>query len=126
MYCYDKNPNKGQPNQVMPDYNYKLAQNVVPVDLSTDETYTYLDGTTLVESNSYEDVLVDNLVSETGLEVESLLTDIKFDGTYNVVVKLERTIETETELGIETETELVAVNEYVEDVKFDVGLTSFK
>lgn len=43
MYCYDKNPNKGQPNQVMPDYNYKLAQNVVPVDLSTDETYTYLD-----------------------------------------------------------------------------------
>lgn len=126
VFAYEKSDaiiiTKTADNKLAIRYNEEIAD--VNLDLVVDETYTYLDGTTLVESNSYEDVLVDNLVSETGLEVESLLTDIKFDGTYNVVVKLERTVETETELGIETETELVAVNEYVEDVKFDVGLTS--
>lgn len=43
-YCYDKNPNKGQANQTIPDYNYKLSAQSVPVD-NGDETYTYLKST---------------------------------------------------------------------------------
>lgn len=41
-YCYDKNPNKGKENQIVPDYNYKIGSSVVPIDF-TEETYTYLD-----------------------------------------------------------------------------------
>lgn len=43
-YCYDKNPNKGEDNQTIPDYNYKLSAQSVPVD-NGDETYTYLEST---------------------------------------------------------------------------------
>lgn len=41
MFCYDKNPNKGQLDQIIPDYNYKMSSSAVPVN-SNDETYTYL------------------------------------------------------------------------------------
>lgn len=44
MYCYDKNPNKGQSNQILPNYNYKLSSSAVPVN-EGDETYTYLEST---------------------------------------------------------------------------------
>lgn len=56
MYCYDKNPNKGKSNQLIPDYNYKLAQNVVPVDYTTDETYTYLDSKIIDSNNNDKDL----------------------------------------------------------------------
>jgi len=86
------------------------------LDLVVDETYTYLDGTNLTATNSYEDVLVTDLVSETGIVVESILDEVVFDGTYSAVVKVERK---STDVN-----ELVAVNEYVEEQSFEVGMTS--
>ena len=49
---YDGNPNKGKPNQVMPNFSYKLANGVVPVE-NNDETYTYLDSS-IVTNNGVE------------------------------------------------------------------------
>lgn len=43
MFCYDKNPNKGKLDQIVPDYNYKMSSSAVPVN-PNDETYTYLTG----------------------------------------------------------------------------------
>jgi len=88
----------------------------VNLDVIVDETYTYLDGTTLTSTNSYEDILVTDLLSETGITIESILSNVKFDGTYNAVVKLERKL-------VEG-SELLAVNEYVEDIKFEDGIAS--
>ncbi|MDE5651599.1 MAG: ABC transporter permease [Ureaplasma sp.] len=39
-YIYSKNPNLGSQKQSIPDYNYKIASNIVPVE-NNDETYTY-------------------------------------------------------------------------------------
>ena len=41
-FVYDKNLNKGKENQVIPNYSFKLADGIVPVE-SSDETYTYID-----------------------------------------------------------------------------------
>jgi len=88
----------------------------INLDVLVDETYTYLDGTTLTASNSYADVTVEDLISEDGLTVETVLDDVKFDGVYNAVIKLER--------KLDEGSELVAVNEYVEDINLEVGMIS--
>lgn len=41
-YIYPKNLNLGQKDQKIPDYNYKIASNIVPVE-NNDETYTYVE-----------------------------------------------------------------------------------
>lgn len=43
-YINPNNPNRGKPNQIVPNYSYILAQGVVPVE-TNDETYTYIKGT---------------------------------------------------------------------------------
>ncbi len=99
--------------------NVKYTEEVTDetLKLVVTETYTYLDETLENANNTYENVLVSNLKSETGFVVESLLDDVKFDGKYTATVVLNRVLEDTTE-------ELVVANEYVEEVKFDSGLTS--
>ncbi|MDE7221799.1 MAG: ABC transporter permease [Ureaplasma sp.] len=40
-YIYPKNPNLGAQEQLVPNYNYKISSNIVPVE-NNDETYTYV------------------------------------------------------------------------------------
>lgn len=120
VFAYEKSEavviTKTTDNKLNIRYNEEITDEYL--DLVVEETYTYLDGTNLTATNTYDNVLVVDLLSENGYVVESLLDDVKFDGTYNTVVKLER----ESTEGLENE--LVAVNEYVEEIKNEVGITS--
>ncbi len=49
-YVYDKNPNKGDENQIIPEFNYKIGYGVIPLS-NDDETYTYINGDILSKNN---------------------------------------------------------------------------
>lgn len=120
VFAYEKSEavviTKTTDNKLNVRYNEEITDEYL--DLVVEENYTYLDGTNLTATNTYDNVLVGDLSSEVGYGVESLLDDVKFDGTYTAVVRLERE-------NVESlENELVAVNEYVEEIKFEVGMTS--
>ena len=92
-------------------YNEELTDEYV--DIVVNETYTYLDETQEIVSNTYTDVLVTDL--NQGLDYETIVDDTLFNGTYNVEVKLERKVE-----GLENE--LIATNDYNYEKSFEEGI----
>lgn len=93
-------------------YNEELTDEYV--DIVVNETYTYLDETQEIVSNTYTDVLVSDLSQ--GLDYETIVDNTLFNGTYNVEVKLERKVE-----GLENE--LIAANDYNYEKKLEEGIT---
>lgn len=51
MYFYDDNPNKGNPNQIIPELSYKVGYGAVPIGVE-DETYTYLESSIINNSKN--------------------------------------------------------------------------
>lgn len=92
-------------------YTEELTDEVV--DIVVNETYTYLDETQKNASSTYSDVTALSL--KEGIDYATIADDAKFDGTYTVVVKLQRKIN-------ETESELIATNDYTFNKAFEEGI----
>ena len=86
------------------------------LNITVEETYKYLDETEDNNTKEYSSVTLSEL-KETGISHETILSNVKFDGTYKATVTVTNKIESE-----EDESIVLTVNDITSEKTFDKGI----